>query len=166
MIKAHGHLPDLLQVSRLTFWQLANVGIGLDDYGNEVPEFAVILARLSEFDWDRMSAVANLVAPFNAYIESWNEWFDNASVRLRELAGGITPADERTKPMSYRQAARYMGKGNSQDAAEWLSKCVRDGTIRCRHLSRQSHVYSIRDFPQTVRSQILPNSPPTQPKPT
>jgi len=69
--------------------------------------------------------------------------------RPPKTSGRISPED-RTIPMSYRKAAKLMGKGTSQDAAEWLSKRVADGVITCEHLSRQSHVFSKRDFPESV----------------
>jgi hypothetical protein len=77
-------------------------------------------------------------------------------------------AENRTKPMSYRKAAKYMGKGDSQDAAEWLSKCVGDGTIKCEHASRQTHVFCRNNFPKSAWPQIMPATQPkslkTQPK--
>jgi hypothetical protein len=66
------------------------------------------------------------------------------------------PPAKRTKPMSFREAARRMGKGSSRDAAEWLSAAVRDGSVACEHISRQLHVFSLDDFPQSVHQQILP----------
>lgn len=66
------------------------------------------------------------------------------------------PPGDRTIPMSYRRAAKLMGKGDSQDAAEWLSKSVGDGAIPCEHYSRQTHVFSRQWFPQSVWPQIVP----------
>jgi hypothetical protein len=66
------------------------------------------------------------------------------------------PPNKRTRPMSYREAARLMGKGDSRDAAEWLSAAVEDGTVVCEHFSRQTHVFSLDDFPANVRPRILP----------
>jgi len=68
------------------------------------------------------------------------------------------PPEDRTIPMSYRRAATLMGKGASKDAAEWVSACVADGTIRCEHKSRQAHVFSKQDFPKGVWRSILPSS--------
>ena len=66
------------------------------------------------------------------------------------------PSVERTVPMSYRRAAKLMGKGDSQDAAEWLSKSVADGSIPCDHISRQTHVFSRKSFPEAAWPQITP----------
>jgi len=72
---------------------------------------------------------------------------------LRREATKI-PVEHRTRPMSYRDAAKYMGKGNSKDAAEWMSKCVRDGIVACEEYSRQTHVFDCRDFPEDVWPRI------------
>jgi hypothetical protein len=66
------------------------------------------------------------------------------------------PAGDRTIPMSYRKAAGFLGKGKSKDAAEWVSRCVADGTLRCEHISRQLHVFSRQQFPNEVWPRILP----------
>jgi hypothetical protein len=49
-----------------------------------------------------------------------------------------------------------MGKGNSKDAAEWLRACIKDGSIPCESLTRQSHVFRRTDFPAAVWPQITP----------
>ena len=51
------------------------------------------------------------------------------------------PANERTKPMSKQQAAFFLGRGRSKDGAERLTACVKDRTIQCESLSRQTHVF-------------------------
>lgn len=68
------------------------------------------------------------------------------------------PPEERTIPITYRRAARLMGKGNTQDAAEWLAKCVADGTFACEHINRQSHVFRVSDFPKAAHKQLTPKS--------
>jgi hypothetical protein len=74
------------------------------------------------------------------------------------------PAEERTKPMSYRSAALLLGKGKSKDAAEWLSASVKNGAIPCEHISRQMHVFSKLSFPENVWFLILPDSSQTDGK--
>ncbi len=54
------------------------------------------------------------------------------------------------------RAAKLMGKGNSKDAAEWLSKSVADGSIPAERITRQTHVFDRRDFPMEVWPLILP----------
>ena len=66
------------------------------------------------------------------------------------------PPEDRTRPLSFRDAARYMGKGTGKDAAEWISAVVKDGTIKCESQTRQMHVFSRQNFPKEVWSQILP----------
>ena len=58
--------------------------------------------------------------------------------------------------MSYRKAAKLMGKGDSQYAAQWVKTRVQEGKIRCEHMSRQMHVFSIRLFPKAASSKIAP----------
>jgi hypothetical protein len=78
--------------------------------------------------------------------------------------GGKIAPEDRTIPMSYRRAAKLMGKGNSKDAAEWLAALVKDGSIPCERLTRQTHVFSKRSFHKDVWHQILPHSPETDGK--
>jgi hypothetical protein len=75
----------------------------------------------------------------------------------RQVMPSHIPPAKRTKPMSYRMAASYLGKGRSKDAAEWVSACVADGTLQCVHLSRQNHVFSLDNFPAAVHDHIKPN---------
>lgn len=82
---------------------------------------------------------------------------DTSAVAADESVSEITP-EERTIPMSYRRAAKLMGKGSSQDDAEWLSKSVSDGSIPCIHITRQTHVFSRNWFPKEVWPQIVPAS--------
>ena len=87
-----------------------------------------------------------------------------AAVTVNDDRGQKIIASDRTIPMAYRRAAKLMGKGDSQDAAEWLSKSVKNGKIVCEHVTRQMHVFSRRDFPENVWPRILP--PESQPKST
>lgn len=99
----------------------------------------------------------------------WCEYRDCANwlgIGLREVArqlrtvpkssNNTIPPENRTIPMSYRRAAKLMGKGDSQDAGEWLSKSVSDGSIPCEHVTRQTHVFSLESFPAAVWPQITP----------
>jgi hypothetical protein len=66
------------------------------------------------------------------------------------------PPAHRTRAMTKQRAARYLRGGNADSAVEWLNKCIIDGTITCETLSRQSHVFDVRQFPESVRDSILP----------
>jgi hypothetical protein len=86
-----------------------------------------------------------------------------ACLRMREVVvhapekrKRILPG-KRTRPMSYREAARLMGKNDSRDAAEWLSAAVESGIVHCEHVSRQTHIFHLDDFPKNVWPRILPN---------
>lgn len=89
----------------------------------------------------------------------------------RELVGAVgsepkpraIPADARTKPMSFREAAQHMGKCTARstkqakkDAAEWLKNSVDDGTFACESVSRQAHIFDKNDFPKAAWGQIVP----------
>jgi hypothetical protein len=73
-----------------------------------------------------------------------------------QIVGTIAP-EFRTRAMTKRKAAGYLRGGNSDSAVEWLNNCIGDGTISCETLSRQSHVFDWRQFPESVRKYILPN---------
>jgi hypothetical protein len=88
---------------------------------------------------------------------------DGQALKKPQEQADKIPPEERTVPMSYRRAARLMGKGDGKDAAEWLSASVIDGSIRCEHLSRQTHVFSKLVFHDSVWPQILPKSPKNPP---
>jgi hypothetical protein len=82
----------------------------------------------------------------------------------KETRPGSIPPKYRTKPMSYKRAAQYIGKGTSKDAGEWMSNAVAAGGYRCEHITRQNHVFDIRDFPKNVWPEIRPKLTPTDPK--
>jgi hypothetical protein len=89
-----------------------------------------------------------------------NDRQESASPRLvidetAMISGKIPPA-YRTKPMSFRRAARLLGKGSSRDAAEWLSKSVQDKSYRCEHITRQNHVFDKRQFPKSIWPKLEP----------
>jgi hypothetical protein len=71
------------------------------------------------------------------------------------------PPEKRTKPMSYRTAASHIGKAlgkkGKKHGAEWLKQCINDGTIKCESLTRQTHIFSIDDFPASALPLIQPN---------
>jgi hypothetical protein len=89
--------------------------------------------------------------------------------RLHELASEKTTDDRiiapgnRTKPMSYREAAKHIGKAAgkgkraAKDAAEWLKQCIDDGIIACERITRQNHVFDKNDFPESAWKSIMPS---------
>lgn len=80
------------------------------------------------------------------------------STKVTKFKRGVSaiPSAMRTRPMSFREAAKFLGKPEGKDSAEWLSACVKDGSYKCESLTRQTHVFSIDQFPESVRSRILP----------
>ena len=73
-----------------------------------------------------------------------------------DLTAGKIPPEERTCPMSFKEAARYMGKGGDKKGAAWVSRRVKKGTLKCESFSRQQHVFSREDFSKEVWPKILP----------
>ena len=65
-------------------------------------------------------------------------------VRLSKTKATIPP-EYRTKAMSKRQAAKYLGRPNPDSGVRWLNKCIKDGTIACEFLSRNSHIFDRRE---------------------
>lgn len=67
-------------------------------------------------------------------------------------------AADRTKPMTLGEAAKHLGRvGSKKDCAEWLRNCIKEGTIRCESIGRQSHVFDRNQFPETAWPKLLPN---------
>jgi hypothetical protein len=74
----------------------------------------------------------------------------------KKPAGTTIPPEKRTRPMTYREAARYLGKGDSKDAAEWVSVGVEVGDLDCEHFSRQQHIFNREQFPMETWQHIVP----------
>jgi hypothetical protein len=66
------------------------------------------------------------------------------------------PTQYRTRAMSYREAAKYLGRPNPDSGVKWLKKCITDGIISCETLSPRAHVFDCRQFPPNVQGSILP----------
>jgi hypothetical protein len=85
-----------------------------------------------------------------AFAKGIDDELEAAGPIKSEESGSKIDPEFRTRPMSYRRAAQLMGKANSRDSAESISKAVSEGSIRCDHISRQNHVFDKRDFPKNV----------------
>jgi hypothetical protein len=64
------------------------------------------------------------------------------------------PPENRTRVLSKKEAAGYLGRPNEDSGVRWLNRCIADGTIRCEELSRQGFVFNILAFPEPVRPLI------------
>ena len=63
--------------------------------------------------------------------------------------------EHRTKPITKKKAARLLGReGDASAAVEWLSSCIRDGTIKAEKKTRQSYVFDIREFPEEQHDKL------------
>lgn len=75
-------------------------------------------------------------------------------------SGNDIPPSRRTRPLSYRKAAKLLGlPGSPKKAAESLAAAVREKTYRCVHHSRQMHFFDIRDFPKDVHDLVRAKRP-------
>jgi hypothetical protein len=180
MIEANAHVLTY-RLAHEVYMRLCEViQPGCTKYGDIVPDIPECIDELTNKVWEPISKAIRLeyagcipinwqseIPQLNAILE---QEYGRAANLLRKQSTIVKvhnnkiPPDKRTKPMSYRKAAFYMGKGKSQDAAEWLSNCVNDKTILCEHKSRQSHVFSVDDFPKSAWPQIRPGE--SQPKST
>jgi hypothetical protein len=68
------------------------------------------------------------------------------------------PPDERTRPMSLKEAASLMG-WVGRKAAEQLRASMDSGAIKYERLSRQSYVFSRTDFPEEVWGRLIRTDP-------
>jgi hypothetical protein len=69
------------------------------------------------------------------------------------------PPKYRTKPLTLKQAARFMGYGSGKDAAERLRQAIEAGSVRCERLTRQQHVFDKREFPEDQWPQVAASGP-------
>jgi hypothetical protein len=78
-----------------------------------------------------------------------------------DSADHIRPED-RTRPMTLLEAARYMGYCRTRDekaAVKALRAAVDSGVVAYERLTRKQHVFSRRDFPKEVWPRIAPIDP-------
>ncbi len=153
---AESHDRNLADFLKSAMWTVACLTV--DGRGRIIEGAAKTAAKLNKdlepkVSWQEIAQLPTLGRPL----------FDRAARQLRHLADLLDsdraptiPPEDRTIPMSYRRAAKLMGKGDSQDAAEWLSRSVADGSIPCEHVTRQNHVFSVKWFPEAVWPQITP----------
>jgi hypothetical protein len=67
---------------------------------------------------------------------------------------GKIPPEERTRPMTRKEAAELLGLGKGKVAVEVLRQSIEEGTIQCESISRERHFFSKADFPPEVRDQL------------
>ncbi|MHB1422344.1 MAG: hypothetical protein ACYC3I_03940 [Gemmataceae bacterium] len=64
------------------------------------------------------------------------------------------PPGERTRPMTLKDAARFMGKGGTKAGVKLVRALIKSGVIPCISITRQTHIFRKSDFPSEVRSKI------------
>lgn len=68
------------------------------------------------------------------------------------------PSEYRTRPLGKTEAAAWLGKfGDS--GRRWLNQCIRDESIVCVRMTRQSYIFDLRDFPEAAIFRIKPREP-------
>jgi hypothetical protein len=88
----------------------------------------------------------------NRYIASLDELIRD---ELNDMAPrGKIPAEERTRPLTRKEAARLLGVGTDRKAVEALGRMIKHGTVQCESLSRQQHVFRKSAFPKEVWDQL------------
>lgn len=82
----------------------------------------------------------------------------------KEVGGGRNrrrriPAARRTKPMSLKDAARWMGYGGDKAGATRLRAAIDIQAVKCEPINRQNYVFDRHDFPRENWSAIIPTDP-------
>jgi len=89
------------------------------------------------------------------HIDTWQ--CDKADAEKPIVKTKEIPTDHRSKPISKKKAAKFLGKtGDEGRAVEWLNGCISDGTIACVEMSRQSFCFDMRQFPSTKHPLMKP----------
>jgi hypothetical protein len=123
--------------------------------GLDIPEYAGgIIARHTGQPSGSAERNATLVVPVRLFAASLREWAGEIEAEdMRRLdpsppaSRSRIPPAKRTRPMTLREAARFMGYGSSRDAAERLRAAIAAGSVQCESLTRQQHVFHLDDFP-------------------
>jgi len=64
------------------------------------------------------------------------------------------PAQYRTKVMTKKNAAKLLGRPNPDSGVKWLNDCIKDGTISCEEINRQTFVFDKREFPKETQPSL------------
>jgi len=67
-------------------------------------------------------------------------------LRFAYSAGEGIPSEYRSKPVSLKKAAKASGRSGDKIGAEWVKKCIEDGTLKAEMKTRQSYVFDLRQF--------------------
>jgi hypothetical protein len=134
-------------------WYLANTSVEPgefrpdEDWKDDVHQRWVELGLPAHFPaWIFEAAHEQAAQTISTLVEAVNAAAREALAEQPAITKPIPP-EYRTKPMSLRKAARLMGFTDSKDGAEYLRAAIRDGSIRCESLTRQTHVFDKRQFP-------------------
>ncbi len=86
----------------------------------------------------------------------WRDARDFIQAKTAELDASLAtiPVEHRTKVMAKKNAAKLLGRPNSDSGVKWLNACIEDGTIRCEKINRQTFVFDKRDFPKEAHAKL------------
>lgn len=154
LTQLQAHVRRMPLARAVPLWRLCAYRVSLSD------DFVALVDLLDSLGpWSVKRVKAEVIRPFEESVKSTHDWLLNLRQKNTESidrSKHTIPPKKRTVPMSYRRAAKLMGKGESKDAAEWLSNSVKDGSIPCEHITRQTHIFSLDSFPASVWKRILP----------
>jgi hypothetical protein len=107
--------------------------------------------RLPEFTPETLRSTADTLDDLARRLSAASPQNEAIAAASRPPEGGSTiPSRYRTIAMTKQKAAGYLRPGNPDSAVDWLNQCIADGTIPCETLTRQSHVFDVRNFPESA----------------
>jgi hypothetical protein len=70
---------------------------------------------------------------------------------LAEMASNVRiPPEDRTRPMTLKEAAQLMGYEGGKQGASRLSQAIDSGAVKAESRTRQQYVFTKQDFPKEV----------------
>jgi hypothetical protein len=111
-------------------------------------EVGLAVPDLESFvEQQRVACASGILTGIDSHIASLDKWVRDelADVTLEEKI----PPDERTRPLALKEAAKLMGY-RGKKAAEQLKAAIDNRTVKSERLTRQQHVFSKLDFPESV----------------
>lgn len=79
---------------------------------------------------------------------------DSLSEELSPMPG--VPPEYVSTPVSLADAVRAIKPGNIDSGRRWLTKCIEDGTIKAKKMTRQAWVFDLRTLPAVNSSRLRP----------
>jgi len=112
----------------------------------ESPEERAKFQRLAEDVQESIRQITNTYAPPLTQ-------FDLSEVYAPQAEGLLDDGITWTRPMSKKEAARYLGCPVSKKT-QWLNQCIADGTVLIKTMTRTSHCFNLDAFPAEIRDSL------------